>query len=162
MMRVLLVRHATAVERGKPGLADDARPLTPRGRKRFARAAAGLARLLPKPGQILTSPLPRAAQTAEILARAFGGPKPQPLEALARGERRGIEAALRVAPQGFLIVLVGHEPHLSGLLADALGGAGGSVPFKKGGAALLELPDRQFEGGRLLALVPPRVARAVV
>ncbi|MCM2257902.1 MAG: histidine phosphatase family protein [Vicinamibacteria bacterium] len=161
-MRVLLVRHATAVDRATPGLADDARSLTPRGRRRFARAAAGLARLLPKPGRVLTSPLLRAAQTAEVLARAFGGPKPQPLEALARGERRGIEAALRVAPPGFLIVLVGHEPHLSGLLADALGGGGESVPFKKGGAALLELPDGRFEGGRLLAFLPPRVARAIV
>ena len=61
----------------------------------------------------------------------------------------------------FLIVLVGHEPHLSSLLADALGGAGEAVPFKKGGAALLELPDSRFEGGRLLAFVPPRLARTI-
>jgi phosphohistidine phosphatase len=158
-MQVLLVRHATAVERGTAGLADDDRPLTPRGRKRFARAAAGLATLLKRPGRLFTSPLPRAAQTAELLSRVFRGPKAEPLPALAHGERRGIEDALRVAPPGFLVVLVGHEPHMSSLLAAAIGAEAAAVPFKKGGAALVELPAARFEDGRLLALLPPRLAR---
>ena len=42
-MRLLIIRHAVAVPRGTPDMEDDARPLTPKGRKRFRDAARGLA-----------------------------------------------------------------------------------------------------------------------
>ena len=69
-MRLLIIRHAAAVERGTPGLGDDDRPLTPKGKSRFRAAAKGLARIVARPDVLLTSPLPRARQTAEIAARA--------------------------------------------------------------------------------------------
>ena len=60
-MRLYLVRHAVAYEHGDPNFAnDDDRPLTPKGRKQFAKAAEGLFELIDPPAAILTSPLPRA------------------------------------------------------------------------------------------------------
>jgi phosphohistidine phosphatase SixA len=68
---ICLVRHAIAVERGTPGYEDDfARPLTADGRKRMTLAAAGLAKVFGAQ-MILTSPLVRAAQTADVLHNQF-------------------------------------------------------------------------------------------
>ena len=63
-MKVLIVRHAIAVPSGTPDIDDRDRPLTPRGRKRFRKAAQGLACILPRPDALFTSPLPRALETA--------------------------------------------------------------------------------------------------
>src|SRR5574341_104412 len=75
-MRLLVIRHAIAVPRGTPGIADDDRPLTPRGRRRFQKAARGLARIAARPDVLLTSPLLRARSTAELAAKAWGRIKP--------------------------------------------------------------------------------------
>jgi len=90
-MKVLLVRHASAVASGTPGIADDARPLTPRGKARFRVAAQGLARIAHRPDVLLTSPLPRAWATAGIAARAFGRLEPTVEPALAHGSVADID-----------------------------------------------------------------------
>src|SRR5262245_65448580 len=69
--------------RGTSGVADDDRPLTPKGRKKFQAAAAGLRRIVERPDLLLTSPLPRARATAEIAAQAFGRIEPRTEPALA-------------------------------------------------------------------------------
>lgn len=159
-MRLLIIRHATALPRGTPGIADDERPLTPRGEKRFARAARGLARILPRPRVVLTSPLPRARRTATLLASAWGRLSPKELPALAGGDFDGLARALGEQPADALVAVVGHEPHLSSLLAQLLGGGRPErLVFRKGGAALLELPGLPAEGGVLLWFAPPRVLR---
>jgi phosphohistidine phosphatase len=161
-MRLLLVRHASAVPHGTRGVADDDRALTPRGRRRFRPAARGLARLLARPGVLLSSPLRRARQTAEILARAW-----KPLEitiepVLADGSAEQVDAMLRRHRQHALVVLVGHEPHLSALLAYALGArTPAALTFRKGGAALLEVPGRLEGRARLVWSLPPKVLRRV-
>lgn len=161
-MRLLLVRHAIAVPHGTRGVADDERALTPRGRRRFRPAARGLARLLARPGVLLSSPLRRARQTAELLARAW-----KPLEitlepTLAEGSAVHVERMLRRHHQHALVVLVGHEPHLSALLAYALGaGTPEALTFRKGGAALLEVPGRLEGGAQLVWSLPPKVLRRV-
>ena len=66
MKCLYLVRHAVAEERGPAWPDDTLRPLTERGQRRFARAATGFVRLEGVPDSILTSPLVRARQTAEI------------------------------------------------------------------------------------------------
>src|SRR5262249_8330961 len=68
MKRVYLVRHAIAEERGPKWPDDTLRPLTERGKRRFATGAAGFASLEEAPDRILTSPLVRAKQTAEIFS----------------------------------------------------------------------------------------------
>ncbi|HEV2918126.1 MAG TPA: phosphoglycerate mutase family protein, partial [Actinomycetota bacterium] len=141
-MRLLIIRHAAAVPSGTPGVAEDARPLTPRGRERFRVAARGLARIAHRPDVLLTSPLPRAHATAEIAARAFRRLEPVVEPALAHGSLAEVIAALARQPADSLVAIVGHEPVVSGLLARLLrAGAGEQLAFKKGGAALVDLPD---------------------
>jgi phosphohistidine phosphatase len=134
---VCLVRHAIAVQRGTPGYEDDfARPLTADGRKRMELAAAGLAKLFVAE-VILTSPLVRASQTAEVLHGQFGCPVKR-CDALARGDHSAAIEALRARPEE-RVALVGHEPWMSALLAVLLTGSDDTfqTEFKKGAAALV-------------------------
>ena len=61
----------TAEEWEAEGRDDRLRPLTPEGRKEMQRVAPGLARLVPTIDVLATSPLARAAETAEIVAQAY-------------------------------------------------------------------------------------------
>jgi phosphohistidine phosphatase len=159
-VRLLLIRHAIAVPSGTPGIADDDRPLTSRGRARFRLAARGLARILDRPDVLLTSPLPRARATADLAARAFGRLEPRPEPVLAHGGADAILAMLQRQPADATVALVGHEPVLSLLLARLLGsGRGERLALKKGGAALVDLPEGPRAGGRLVWFLRPRILR---
>jgi phosphohistidine phosphatase len=161
-VRLLLIRHAAAVPSGTPGIADDDRPLTPRGRERFERAARGLARIVDRPDVLLTSPLPRARATAEIAADAFGRLEPTVEPVLAHGTPAAIVAALTRQPQDALVAVVGHEPTLSSLVARLVqGDSGDRFAFKKGGAALVDLPAGPRSPGRLVWFVKPRILRTL-
>jgi len=161
-MKLLLVRHAAAVPRGTLSMRDDDRPLTPEGKEKFRVAAKGLARIAHRPDVLLTSPLPRARATAEIAARAFKRITPTVDAALALGSVAGIVAALKTHPLGATVAIVGHEPLLSALLAHLLGAVHGErLAFKKGGAALVDLPDGPSSAGRLIWFLKPRVLRAL-
>jgi phosphohistidine phosphatase len=160
-MRLLIIRHAIAVPRGTPDIPDDERPLTKRGRRRFRSAAAGLARLVKRPDFVLSSPLPRARQTADIAAREWGKRVEVTEEpALAGGSVEQISKALERHPGDSTVAVVGHEPDLSELLARILGTSHDErLTFKKGGAALVELPGSVLEGGALVWYLPPRLLR---
>ena len=159
-MKLLIIRHAIAVPSGTEGIEDDERPLTSRGRKRFRAAARGLARLMDRPDILLTSPLPRAAETAEIAAHAFGKVEPRHERALARGGTEAIVNVLRRLPRDSTVAIVGHEPTLSELLARLLGSPRAErFAFKKGGAALVDLPTEGRSAGRLVWFLRPRLLR---
>lgn len=160
-MRLLIIRHAIAVARGTPDIPDDERPLTGRGRRRFRAAARGLARLLKRPDFVLSSPLPRARQTAEIAARQWGkGVEVLEEPALAGGSVEEIAARLDRHPGDATVVIVGHEPDVSELLARVLGTPHDErLTFKKGGAALVDVPGSLLEGGSLVWYLPPRLMR---
>jgi phosphohistidine phosphatase len=158
-VRLLIVRHAIAVPRGAPG-PDADRPLTPRGTRRFESAAAGLARALPRPDALLTSPWTRARQTADILAAAWGRLKPKDTPALAGGSFEALAQALAGYPKDACVALVGHEPWLSELLARLLGSPEAEhLVFRKGGTAVVDLDGPLEEGGTLVAFMPPRLMR---
>ena len=71
-MKVLIVRHGIAVERGTPPFErDEERPLTPKGAERMKQAAAGIVRAVEAIETVFASPLVRARETADILARAI-------------------------------------------------------------------------------------------
>jgi phosphohistidine phosphatase len=158
-VKLVLVRHAIAVPSGTADIADDERPLTKRGRKRFGKAARGLARIVPPPDLLLTSPLPRARETAEIAGAAWGGVTPTPEPLLAGGPPARLLATLAAHREKDLVALVGHEPGMSELLARLVGGTAERVPFKKGGAALIALDDGRSGLGRLVWFLPPRLLR---
>jgi phosphohistidine phosphatase len=161
-MKLMIIRHAIAVPHGTRGVAEDERPLTPLGRRKFERAAKGLARVARPPDALLSSPLPRAWQTAEIAAAAWGGPAPRKTPALADGDLRALAAVLARCPREGSVALVGHEPHVSALLARLLGTAKAErLEFRKGGAALVDLSGALEDGGRLVWYLPPRVLRTL-
>jgi phosphohistidine phosphatase len=159
-MRLLIIRHAIAVPHGTKGIPDDERPLTPRGRKRFRRAAKGLARVAMRPDVLLTSPLPRARETADIAAEAWGKLKPVEAESLAGGGVEEISAELAKHAQAGTVAIVGHEPDLSSFLAHLLDTrASERLTFRKGGVACVEVPGSPGNGGTLTWYLPPRVLR---
>ena len=161
-MTLLIIRHAAAVPSGTPGIADDDRPLTPKGEAKFRLAANGLARITDRPDVLLTSPLPRARATADIAARAFKRLEPRVEPALAHGGVEAILAALGHQPREATVAIVGHEPVLGALLARLLGAQEGEqFSFKKGGAALVDLPEGPSGAARLIWLLKPKILRAL-
>jgi len=161
-MELCLVRHAIAVDRRTPGYEDDSlRPLTSRGRDRMRVAAQGL-RSFFTPEAILTSPLLRAKQTADILSTVYHLPPARPLDALANGDHQALLAEL-VEIGGSALLCVGHEPHISALLSYLLTANEQSLsaPFKKGGAALLQCGDDTSAGAWALDwMATPALLRA--
>jgi phosphohistidine phosphatase len=159
-MQVLIIRHAIAVPRGTPDIPDDERPLTRAGEKRFRSAARGLARIADRPDALLTSPLPRAARTAELAAKAWGKVSPTDTPALAGGELRDVLKAIEEHGADATVAVVGHEPQVSELLAQLVGSdKADRLTFRKGGAALVEVSGSVAEGGRLLWYLTPRILR---
>jgi len=160
-VKLLLVRHAPAGDRlawAAAGKDDFVRPLVPEGRRRMREAARGLARLVDAPGALATSPLVRAVQTADVVARALDVPAADELDALRPGSPpRVLLPWLRAHRGADLVAAVGHEPHLGALASWLL--AGRTRPFlalKKGGACLLDLGASPGEGaGMLLWMVAP-------
>jgi phosphohistidine phosphatase len=159
-MRLLVVRHAIAVPHGTPGVADNDRPLTPEGEDKFREAAKGLARLLDRPDALLTSPWLRARQTAKIAASAWGGPEPKQTDALASGSFEAQAEVLDEYPEDATVAIFGHEPWVSQLLARLIGTRQDQrLTFKKGGAALVDVPGRLADGGALVWYLPPKLLR---
>jgi phosphohistidine phosphatase len=159
-MKLLMLRHAPAAPSAPPDGADEDRPLTGRGRRRFKKAARGLAEIMEAPDFLLTSPLRRARETAGIAGKAWNvAPTEEPL--LAGGSPEVLLAAVAAHPEHSVVALVGHEPDMSRLLSHVVGGVGERMPFRKGGAALVELDGDAARGGRLLWFLPPRLLRTL-
>lgn len=115
-MIVYLARHAHAVDEA-PGLPDAARHLTAVGRRAARQLGERLRWYDCVPGAVWTSPLVRAVQTAELVLGALGWEGViESLPALAPGgDGRAVRGLLRqTAPEG-QVLLVGHEPAISGL-----------------------------------------------
>ena len=158
-----LVRHAIAEPRGSAWPDDTKRPLTPRGMARMREAVTGLDAMGVEIDLVLTSPLVRAHQTAEILARGLTSvPTVEVTNALIPGQppARMLEA-LSGHSRKRSVALVGHEPGL-GELAAWLVGAREPLPFKKGGVCRIDLPSLPpVPPGQLVWLALPKMLRAV-
>jgi phosphohistidine phosphatase len=140
MKHLYVLRHGIAVQPGTPGIPDDQRPLTAKGKKRMQQIALALSKLDLKLDRIVTSPLPRARATAEIVADALDCR--EQLE-ISNALRTGTSAAsiqkwLRERTEDELMI-VGHNPTLSDLVSLLV--AGRLQPLicdlKKGGIAAL-------------------------
>ncbi|HMJ06754.1 MAG TPA: phosphohistidine phosphatase SixA [Chthoniobacterales bacterium] len=152
-MKLYLLRHGLAdwPDWKRP---DDERPLTAEGRKTTRRMAKHLHQLQAQPAVVLSSPLPRAWETAEITAEL--------LELELREENAlgpGFNAAKfrRIIEEnrGKDLMLVGHEPDFSAVVRAL---TGGDVKLAKGGITRIDLaPNRKT--GRLIWLIPPKAAK---
>jgi len=141
-MDLLVVRHAIAEDRetfARSGQDDALRPTTADGRRKFKRSARGLRRLVPAVDVLATSFLVRAVQTGDILQREYGLEDAARLRDLAPdADPAALVRWLRRQTRQGTVAVVGHEPHLSGLVEHLLTGRHtGFVDLKKGGACLL-------------------------
>lgn len=157
-MRLYVVRHGKAEDVGPDGT-DASRRLTEDGRRDFRRGAEGFATLHVRLDRILTSPLARARETADLLAEALDGPRPERLASLAFGDEMEILAA--ATRGGDEVAVVGHEPTLGRLVGLAVfGRTSGGTPLRKGGVACLELSRGAAPGRAVLAwLLTPKQLR---
>lgn len=175
-MRLLVVRHAIAMERdeyqaeaGQAGQADDElRPLTPHGVRKMKKNVQGLVRMVEKPRLLVSSPLTRAMQTAEILRAEWRDLEITVAEELKPGTppaelSRWLKARHESATKSDIIAIVGHEPHLSSTVGWFLSGSPATkLILKKGGACLVEFDAGRIEKGkgRLMWLATPSMLRA--
>ncbi len=138
-MKLYIVRHAAAIERSAD-IPEEHRYLTPEGRAFFRRTARTMQEKKAAPDLILTSPLLRAVQTADILAETLGYDGPlQAVGELSPGfDMAALRKVLDTVPRAQELVLVGHEPDLSGVIAALLFLPGG-VSLKKGAAVKLDM-----------------------
>jgi phosphohistidine phosphatase len=148
-MMLYILRHATAEEAANSD--DGARQLTERSKEKMRGAAAGLRAMGLKFDVILTSPLVRAAETAEIVSAAYeNNPPPQVVPALATGvPANEAVTALRGFAKDDHVMIVGHEPQLSAVASILLTGASDVVhmKLKTGGCIAIDLPARFERGG---------------
>jgi phosphohistidine phosphatase len=152
-MKLYLLRHAEAVRR-EDSIPDGDRALTSDGIKTMKAAALGMRALKMKVDLVLTSPLVRARQTAEIAAEALGVKRKI---TLTKNLAPDVEPELLIAElaQKYCsiknILLVGHEPHLGRLASVLLTGTTDlPVIFKKGGLMALKLDSTPCKQGATL------------
>ncbi len=162
-MRLFLLRHGIAIDQDDPGCPDDReRYLTKVGIEKTERACRGLASLGFQPQAVISSPLVRARQTAELAVSALGF----------EGEIEQDEAlAWMYPPPKFLarlsrrtesgILVTGHAPHLDDLVGLLCGSERAFTSIKKAGTVELHCINVAAGGAYLIAHYPPRVLRAL-
>lgn len=164
-MELLIVRHAVAFERDRHRWRDDgARPLSPAGMRRSQKAAAGLKEISKVPDRVLTSPLVRAKQTAQILTDVAGWPQAEEAPELSPGEAPLGVLTLLGQDRSKLVAVVGHQPDLGKLLAACLLGDGGAVEIemKKNAVACVSFEGSPRAGRAALKwLATPRMLRGL-
>jgi phosphohistidine phosphatase len=161
-MKLYILRHGDAVEHGDPRYKENDRPLTPKGIQRTKQLAHVLREMEITFDSILSSPLTRARETAEIIAR---GLKQQDNMRFSEhlipsgSMEELIHQINTIRPSPKSVVLVGHEPYLSGFISLLCTGAPGlAVVFKKGALCRLDLDVLSCgKCARLDWLLQPRV-----
>ncbi|MBZ5669892.1 MAG: phosphohistidine phosphatase SixA [Acidobacteriia bacterium] len=159
-----IMRHGIAVMRGATAFIDDTkRPLTPEGKQKMRNIASGLVRMGFDLDWIVSSPLVRAVETAEIVGEVLSLKPPLDFCDALRpgGSGEALIAFLAKRPKCRRVLVVGHEPDLGELAARLIGaGRNANMPFKKGGCCLIafnEFPPKS--PGRLVWWLTPRIMR---
>jgi phosphohistidine phosphatase len=169
-MNLIVIRHAIAKDRRdfakkNAGADDGLRPLTKKGKAHMRQAAGGLATLVRKVDLLASSPLVRAAQTADIVGDALNTPKPIQIAELTPNARPNalLKWLQRHAEDESTIAVVGHEPHLSTFVSWLLTGLDDPfVEMKKGGVAIIDFEDGLAAGkGKLRGLLTPKQLRGL-
>ena len=156
-----LIRHGLAEERGEAWPDDTRRPLTEEGMSRLRKSSRGLVRIGVEFDVILTSPLVRARQTAEIVAGAFNSRPPVVVvDSLApEGSVQAVMTDLEKQSKRARIALVGHEPSI-GELAARMCGSRRPLEFKKGAICRIDVESIPSAGpGKLRWFLTPKILR---
>ncbi len=164
-MNLYLVRHADARPAGEQGIAvDEERPLSEDGLRQARALGQALKRLGFSLSHILTSPLRRAVETAEELARVLQL-SPSAVEScdqLGPGQSSKKLAKQLLKMEADNLLLVGHEPDLGQHTAWLMGSKKARVEFAKGAVACVECDAAPQKGaGALRWLLTPKLLAAL-
>ena len=154
-MKIYFLRHGVAVEPEDWKGHDYDRPLTADGRERMASEAKAIRKLDLKLDAILTSPLVRAKETADIVAGALKIVSKEDDRLGGDFDISSLEEILKDHVGLKALMLVGHEPSMSATIGRLIGVA--RIDLKKGALACVELADALTTTGELLSVVPPKV-----
>lgn len=138
-MRIYVLRHGIAEQR-RPGKPDESRALTAEGKEKLARVLERARRAKVSPSQILTSPLVRAVESAELAAATLRCQKsPERTDALLpEAEPAALWNAIRARKSAGELLVAGHEPHLSKFVAYLLAAPSLQLDLKKGAMVRLD------------------------
>jgi phosphohistidine phosphatase len=154
-MQLLVIRHGIAEDAetfAATGVDDSQRPLTTPGKRKMKEVATGLRAIVETLDVIGASPLLRAQQTAEIVAKAYGDLPVITVQALSPGsDASGLVEWLGKHDSAEVVAIVGHDPDLGMLVTSLMTGTRDSrVAMSKGGAALLEFSSGVTAGSGTL------------
>ncbi len=156
------MRHGIAAPLGVESPDDCQRPLTRKGKERTKEAAHGLQELQVHPQRIVSSPLVRSIETAQVVHATFKMESPLvQCEHLAPGGDLGQLLLWLADREERVVLLVGHSPDLS-YFASLLVSPGGEarLPFKRTGVCRIDFADAlAFGEGSLYWFLPPRLLR---
>ena len=142
-MKLYILRHGDAVESGDSKYKETERPLTPKGIQRTKQLAHVLREMEVSFDYILTSPLTRAKETAEIIARGLKLPERLDITdhlAPSGAMEKLVEEINMLRPVPEHVLLVGHEPYLSGFISLlCIGGPNLPVVMKKGALCRIDV-----------------------
>lgn len=160
-MDLYIMRHGEAGKRLGAGGKDSERSLTVMGQKEVQEVARALSWLDEKIDLVVTSPLKRSAQTAQIVAKELNlkkGAVEEWDELKPEGNRAALLRKLGQFKQESSVLVVGHEPYLSTMISEiVLGTATGGIVLKKAGLARIGVTSlRPRVKGELRWLLTPR------
>ncbi len=162
-MLLYLMRHGVA-EDASPTGRDADRPLSREGTLRTAMVAKGFARLAPEFDRVITSPYARARATAEIVARICNhAADPLHDERMVPHARfDDFSDLLREHDDVETLVVVGHEPSMSGFISALCAGGALDIDVRKASVTAVQLTRfRPHPAGTLLWSLPPKVFEAL-
>ena len=167
-MELFVIRHAIAEPLGKKNeFSDEKRALTDEGRERMREVVNGLAKLGVEFDLILTSPLARAVETAEIVGAAVGLTKKEIKQSNNLAPGASVEhlfAEIKGLAGVEAIALIGHQPDLGGLISRIIQSDRGelSIQLKKGCVCCLNVTEKvPTLRGDMVWLLTPRQLRLI-
>jgi len=158
-----LLRHGEAGKSLAVAEKDVARSLTVEGRKEVEKVATSMAKLGLKFDRVLSSPLNRARETAEIVAKSTGRKAKIEYwdELRPEGDKKAFTSRLAKLGHGSCVLVVGHEPYLTTLISEMIDARGG-ILLKKAGLARVRLTTfLPVAKGELRWLLSPRVMKGI-
>jgi phosphohistidine phosphatase len=162
-VELYLIRHGVAAERGDEYPDDSKRPLTSAGITRLRKEARALDALGIGFDHIITSPLVRTKQTADVFAETLESkPSVSTSDALApAGTPAAVIQEVGKHSKKGRVALVGHEPNI-GELAGRLIGSRTALEFKKGAICRIDFEAFPPKGaGQLRWFLTPRMLRNI-
>jgi len=165
-MDVILIRHAKAGNRDPNSWPDDdERPLTAEGQVEHRAVMRAAKKMGVKFDFLVTSPLKRARESAEIVAQAYRWAE-EPQIAAELGHSYSVAAVVKLLakfPPDSRVALVGHEPDFSGLTTALIGGKSGlGIQLKKSGIVGIRFEGpAEADAGTLLFLLKPSQLRRI-